>query len=200
MKLRPVRESDLQILESIDTNPELSEPFEWRGFTNPLARRHRWEKDSYLGPNDSLLVISLPDDTFAGIVNWRAIASSGPPGVFEIGILLLPDYRSKGFGTSAQRLLVDYLFATTPANRIEATTESTISPSTDHSKRPASSVKACCVVAASSEANGVMASCTQGSETIHHRTRTTLLDSVVAEPKPTRRERPKCNLHGEVSR
>lgn len=68
-------------------------------------------------------MISLPDDTFAGIVNWRSIASSGPPGVFEIGILLLPGYRSKGYGTNAQRLLVDYLFATTPANRIEATTE-----------------------------------------------------------------------------
>ena len=29
----------------------------------------------------------------------------------------------RGVGTAAQRLLADYLFATTPANRLEATTE-----------------------------------------------------------------------------
>jgi len=123
VRLRPVTESDLTVLEGLDTDRALSEPFEWRGFANPGARRERWERDGYLGARDSLLVVSLPDDTFAGIVNWRAIASSGPPGVFEIGILLLPEHRGKGYGTRAQQLLADYLFATTPANRIEATTE-----------------------------------------------------------------------------
>ena len=123
VKLRTVQEPDLQTLCRLDTKPELSEPFEWRGFTNPQARRRRWEQDNYLGSSDGLLVVAQPDDTFAGIVNWRSIASSGPQGVYEIGILLLPDHRGKGYGTGAQRVLVDYLFATTTANRIEATTE-----------------------------------------------------------------------------
>ncbi|MGQ0629574.1 MAG: GNAT family N-acetyltransferase [Sporichthyaceae bacterium] len=40
-----------------------------------------------------------------------------------LGIWLLPEHRGRGVGTTAQRLLVDYLFAHTPAHRLEATTE-----------------------------------------------------------------------------
>ena len=41
----------------------------------------------------------------------------------EIGILLLPEHRGQGHGTVAQQLLADYLFSTTTAHRLEATTE-----------------------------------------------------------------------------
>jgi ribosomal-protein-alanine N-acetyltransferase len=101
----------------------LSEPFEWRGFRDPRSHRRRWEQDSYLGADDSPLVVSLPDGTFAGIVVWRTLMTSGPKGVLQIGILLLPEYRHEGIGTRAQHLLGEYLFSTTTANRIEATTE-----------------------------------------------------------------------------
>lgn len=118
-----MQESDLEILERLDTDPALSEPFEWRGFSAARRHRARWEADGYLRPDDSLLVVALEDGTFAGIVSWRAIATSGPQGCFEIGILLLPDHRGQGHGTTAQRLLADYLFATTTVHRLEATTE-----------------------------------------------------------------------------
>jgi GNAT superfamily N-acetyltransferase len=39
------------------------------------------------------------------------------------GVLLFPEHRGKGLGTAAERLLADYLFSTTLANRLEATTE-----------------------------------------------------------------------------
>ena len=123
VRLRPVQESDLEILQRIDTEPGLSEPFEWRGFANPRARRQRWEDDGYLGPNDSLLVVMLPDETVAGFVSWRPLSTSGPRGCVEIGILLLPDHRGQGHGTVAQQLLADYLFATSTVHRVEATTE-----------------------------------------------------------------------------
>ena len=123
VRLRPVQESDLQILERIDAEPALSEQFEWRGFANARAHRQRWEDDGYLGPNDSLLIVALPDDTIAGLVSWRSQASSGPQGCLEIGILLLPDHRGQGYGTIAQGLLADYLFTTTTVHRLQATTE-----------------------------------------------------------------------------
>jgi len=123
VRLRPVEEPDLEALGRIDTDPATSEPFEWRGFRDPRARRRRWEEDGYLGSEDSLLVVALPDDTFAGIVVWRWISASGPRVCLQIGILLLPEHRGKGLGTSAQRLLADYLFSTTSANRLEATTD-----------------------------------------------------------------------------
>jgi RimJ/RimL family protein N-acetyltransferase len=37
--------------------------------------------------------------------------------------VILPEFRGRGYGTLTQRLLADYLFATTTANRVEAETE-----------------------------------------------------------------------------
>ena len=45
VRLRPVEEGDLDALGRIDMDPAVSEPFEWRGFRDPRARRRRWEKD-----------------------------------------------------------------------------------------------------------------------------------------------------------
>jgi [ribosomal protein S5]-alanine N-acetyltransferase len=123
VRFRPVEERDLDALGRIDTDPAVSEPFEWRGFRDSRARRQRWEEDAYLGSEDSLLVVTLPGDTLVGIVVWKWIPTSGPRGCAEIGILLFPEHRGKGLGTAAQRLLADYLFSTTLANRLEAITE-----------------------------------------------------------------------------
>src|ERR1700688_2849406 len=125
VRLRPVQERDLEALERIDTDPAVSEPLEWRGFRDPRGRRRRWEADGYIGKHDSLLVVALPDSAFAGIVVWRPIATPSGllGGCFQIGILLFPAHRGKALGTSAQRLLAYYLFSTTLANRLEATTE-----------------------------------------------------------------------------
>lgn len=121
--LRPVEERDLEALSRIDTDPAVSEPFEWRGFRDPRRGRRRWEEDGYLGSEASLLVVALPDGTCAGVVEWRWLATSGPRGCVQIGILLFPEHRRKGLGSAAQRLLADYVFSTTLANRVEATTE-----------------------------------------------------------------------------
>jgi len=44
---------------------------------------------------------------------------------WAIGVGLVPEFRGRGYGSQAQRLLVRYLFAHTPVNRVEATTEIT---------------------------------------------------------------------------
>ena len=54
------------------------------------------------------------------LVTWRPVGRSGN---YEIGIALFPDHRGHGVGTDAQRQLVDYLFSTTTANRVQAGTE-----------------------------------------------------------------------------
>jgi RimJ/RimL family protein N-acetyltransferase len=40
-----------------------------------------------------------------------------------MGISLVPEARGHGHGSEAQRQLADYLFATTDANRVEASTD-----------------------------------------------------------------------------
>ena len=70
------------------------------------------------------LAVALPDGTLAGIVSWRTVKAGGPEGgCLEIGALLFPEHRGHGLGTAAQRLLVEYLFATTLANRLQAITD-----------------------------------------------------------------------------
>jgi RimJ/RimL family protein N-acetyltransferase len=119
-----MEENDLESLHRIDTDPSLSLPFEWVGFRDPGERRRRLEEDGYLGGTYSMLAVSLPDRTFSGFVCWWPTEAMAPPrSVFEIGILLMPEQRGKGLGSIAQGLLVDYLFSTTLANRLQASTD-----------------------------------------------------------------------------
>jgi [ribosomal protein S5]-alanine N-acetyltransferase len=122
--LRPIEEADLEALRRLDIDPSVTEPFEWFGFRSPNLRRRRWEDDGLLGQDSAFLAVDLPDSTLAGIVSWRTVRFGGPDGgCLEIGILLFPEYRGRGIGTAAQRLLVEYLFATTLANRLQAITD-----------------------------------------------------------------------------
>jgi RimJ/RimL family protein N-acetyltransferase len=123
-RLRPITEADLDLLSRFDTDPAASQPFEWNGFPDPHARRRRWEKDGFLGGDSAQLAVALPDDTLAGIVGWRTFKAGGPEGgCLEIGALLFPEHRGRGTGTAVQQLLVEYLFATTLANRLQALTD-----------------------------------------------------------------------------
>jgi RimJ/RimL family protein N-acetyltransferase len=124
VRLRPIEETDLELLSRFDTDPAASQPFEWTGFPDTHARRRRWEKDGFIGGDSTQLAVVLPDGTLAGIVGWRVVKAGGPEGgCLEIGALLFPEHRGRGFGTAAQRLLVDYLFGTTLANRLQAITD-----------------------------------------------------------------------------
>lgn len=126
VRLRPVEEPDLALLARSDTEPGLHQPYEWKGFRNTHRSRRRWERDGYLGTDDSVLIVALPDGTFIGFVSWTAIRSAAPTAptvTYRIGIMMLPEYRSQGLGSAAQCLVADHFFWTTLANRIEAGTD-----------------------------------------------------------------------------
>jgi RimJ/RimL family protein N-acetyltransferase len=124
--LRPVREDDLEILARIDS-AEVSAPYNWFGHRPSRAEPQRFEKDGFLGEQNGTLLVTLPDGTVVGSVGWFGV-QHGPAHAsvaWNIGITLLPEWRGRGLGTEAQRGLADYLLATTPANRIEASTDVT---------------------------------------------------------------------------
>ena len=126
IRLRPVEEGDLELLGHFDTEPALDQPYEWKGYRDPHARRRRWELDGYLGAEDSVLVVSLPDGAFTGFIAWTAVRRSTPTApttAYRIGIALLPEYRNQGLGSAAQCLVADHFFWTTLANRVEAGTD-----------------------------------------------------------------------------
>jgi RimJ/RimL family protein N-acetyltransferase len=121
--LRAFREDDLPFLDRLCTDPDALGEFEWPGFVDVRARRRRWEKDGYIGAESTALAVVLPDGTVAGIASWQPHNRGGSPGAcYEIGLALLPEYRDRGLGTAAQRLLVRHLFGYTTAHRLEALT------------------------------------------------------------------------------
>jgi RimJ/RimL family protein N-acetyltransferase len=75
--------------------------------------------------NGVMWVERLDDGERLGTVQYRRTAY-GPnleSMAWDIGIELLPEARGLGLGGEAQRLLADWLFETTSANRVEAQTD-----------------------------------------------------------------------------
>jgi [ribosomal protein S5]-alanine N-acetyltransferase len=121
--LRPIQEADLDDLGRSLTDPEAFGEFEWSGFKDPKTMRRRWEEDGWLGAEHARLAV-VSSGSFAGDVAYKDRSPGVSKGaIYEIGIGLLPEHRGHGVGTTAQQLLVRYLFDTTPAHRIEAYTE-----------------------------------------------------------------------------
>lgn len=129
--LRPVRHADLDTLALWRSDPWFFGEFEDFGFRSPVRLANKWQKDGLLGDGEGLLLVTLDDGTPEdggtpiGEVQWRALDWGPPPASRSAGIriALLPEYRGMGYGTEAQRVLVDYLFAASPVNRVEATTD-----------------------------------------------------------------------------
>ena len=121
--LRPFLESDLWLVDRAASDPTFSGEFEWFGFQSSAELRRRWSDDHLLGSSPYNLCVSLKDDDApVGWVNWRDTDRAGP-GVYEIGVLIIPEFRNRGYGTVSQSQLIDYLFATTTAHRVWAGTE-----------------------------------------------------------------------------
>lgn len=80
------------------------------------------------------LLVELTDardiTAVAGVVSWHRVAYGPSRGshAWNMGIGLAPSARGYGVGALAQRLLVEWLFATTPVHRIEASTDVTNLP------------------------------------------------------------------------
>jgi RimJ/RimL family protein N-acetyltransferase len=123
VRLRPIEEADLDALSRYFTDPEAAGEFEWFGFRDPRTWRRRWEEDRWLGAEGGRLAVESAG-SLAGDVGWNDRSEGLARGaIWEVGIALFPEHRGHGVGTRAQRLLVTYLFDTTPAHRLQAFTE-----------------------------------------------------------------------------
>lgn len=120
VSLRPFRAEDLVLRERYAIDPDVLGSYQWHGFSDVHEFRARWAEDTFLRREPFRLVVDEAG-TPAGSVSWHC-PSDRPAGIWVLGIWLLPEHRGRGVGTTAHRLLVDYLFAHTPAHRLEATT------------------------------------------------------------------------------
>lgn len=122
--LRPVTEDDLSWLASLRNDPAVTGPHEWNGWSNPHWEKRQWTECGMLSDNGGTLIVVHGTDP-AGAVQWRKVQTGPTASSWAIGITLAPEFRGRGYGSEAQRLLARYLFAHTQVNRIEATTEVT---------------------------------------------------------------------------
>lgn len=120
IRLRPVVEEDLALLRRFAVEPGLI-GLDWGGFRDAGAVARRFAEDGYLGADDGRLMIDVSADA-AGLVSYVSGCYAGTGKYWEIGIVLLPEWRGRGVGWRAQALLCDYLFRHTPAQRIQAAT------------------------------------------------------------------------------
>jgi RimJ/RimL family protein N-acetyltransferase len=122
VRLRLVGEDDVPMLESLTQDPEQAGEFEWTGWSGLRHWRQAWEEHGLIGPDGGTLVVARGGERL-GLVTWRRQATGAAAWCWEIGIRLRPGARGRGYGTQAQRLLADYLFAHTTVHRICASTE-----------------------------------------------------------------------------
>jgi len=122
VRLRPVEQEDLSRLVLFNCDAEAAGEWLWVGYRMDQVRQteRRWAEDGLIGGDQSYLAV-VADGQLAGWVTWLPVTRSS--GAIEVGIALFPEYRGRGIGTDAQRQLIDYLFATTMTNRLQALTE-----------------------------------------------------------------------------
>lgn len=120
-RLRAARPEERALLQRWSAEP--ASPFEdWSGQPPPGVERFA-TAPSQEGSGE--LVVTDDADVPVGTVSWRPVAYGPAPGsqALDIGISLRPQARGQGHGGRAQRLLADYLFATTPVHRVQASTD-----------------------------------------------------------------------------
>jgi RimJ/RimL family protein N-acetyltransferase len=121
--LRAATAADLPYFEQ-DASLE-NDPWNYFGFRTPGHPTREFHENGFLDPAHTQLVVDL-DGQLIGDVGWRAISNGPQPQAgqaMNMGCTLLPQYRGHGYGTTAQRLLVEYLFDTFPIHRVEAITD-----------------------------------------------------------------------------
>ena len=120
--LRPVMEDDLSWLGSLTSGPAATGPYEWHGWSDPQGLRRSWAESGLLDDNCGFLIVLHGTDR-VGVVDWHKVQVGRAVSNWTIGIGLAPEFRGRGYGSEAQQLLVRYLFAHAPVNRVEAITE-----------------------------------------------------------------------------
>jgi len=126
IRLRPVTEADVAVLDRQHASPEDAGEMGWFGFKQPGNMARRLAANETLTNDRGTLAVVDDDGNVVGDVSWIRTFNGPPPNgdCWNVGIWLVPEHRGKGYGSEAQRQLAAYLLDNTFLERIEASTES----------------------------------------------------------------------------
>jgi hypothetical protein len=154
-----------------------------------LQAQLRWEKDGWLGDDSGQLAVALLDDTLAGIVAWRTIATGGlMAAAWRSAPCSFPSTAAKASGRPRNGCSPS---TCSPAPWRTASRPSPTSrtwPSGGHWSASGSAARASCVASPSTVAAGTTARSTPAFETTPPDRRSTS-PSTLATHRPARRER-----------
>lgn len=131
VRLRPATLADVPELDRWRANPVYEGEFNDFGRREHSSYRSAVESGTLVDGSGGLLVVEVTEKPreprAVGTVTWRSVAYGPNPEsrCWNIGVSFVPAERGKGYGWRVQRLLVEHLFATTGANRVEASTDVT---------------------------------------------------------------------------
>ena len=120
VNLRIMEKEDLPLFADWVNKPEFF------GKYNPLHQMSRTELEKMLvNPSDlQPFIIEKKDGSKIGfIVHFHVLHVGTGTKFLEIGYALVPDERGKGYGTEALEIMVDYLFLSKDATRIQVQTD-----------------------------------------------------------------------------
>ncbi|GAC1360426.1 MAG: GNAT family protein [Ktedonobacteraceae bacterium] len=125
VQLRPVRRSDLEFLAEHVNDVDFRGEYNDFGLRDTEYFEQAFAQDGLLNPLNSTLVVTIHNEQVIGTVSYHMVRYGSNEGsrAYNIGIGLDVEYRGKGYGVEAQRLLTAYIFSTYTAMRVEATTD-----------------------------------------------------------------------------
>ncbi|GHO42104.1 GNAT family N-acetyltransferase [Ktedonospora formicarum] len=129
--LRPIRQDDLPKLAAWTNDISIITEYNFFHLRQENESERRFLEGSLLSDQFGRLVVVTHKSSYVvGNVSYhqRRYGPNDGSIAYNIGIMLLPEHRGKGYGVEAQRLLVEYLFATYPVMRVEASTDITNIP------------------------------------------------------------------------
>ena len=126
VRLRDITLEDADLLDRWSADPMVYGAFNDFGMERePVDRAALAKGPNRNERNGQLIVERVDTGDPVGSVSWHKERYGPNEGsaAWNIGISLTPEARGCGFGPEAQRLLADYLFATTTVDRVEASTD-----------------------------------------------------------------------------
>lgn len=86
--------------------------------------RADFDRSGLVDADNGSLIVEIENGTRIGTVGWRTERWGPSAGsrCLAFGIALLPEFRGRGYGSEAQRQLVDYLFQNTDTHRVQSDT------------------------------------------------------------------------------
>jgi RimJ/RimL family protein N-acetyltransferase len=125
VRLRPVESGDVATFNRANTDEAVCGTFMWWGFRSGDRLQARLDSGEVISDTHGMLAVESMQGELLGDVSWNVVDNTMPPHgrCWNLGISLLPEARGKGYAVPAHRALVEYLFAHTTYERIQASTE-----------------------------------------------------------------------------